>query len=311
MALDPELVAIAHALPPTDLRDVAALRASTAELLSRLPRPPTTGVLIEDILLEAEKELPPLRIRMYGPERAGSHAPAILWLHSGGFVAGSIEAEDAPCLALASAVGARVFSVDYRLAPEHPFPAALDDAERALRWLRDTATRLGTDPRRIAVAGQSAGGALVAALVLRTVHQGGPDIAFQLLIDPVLDDRLETNSMCTFIDTPLWNRPAAELSWRYYLGAERGDVSPYAAPARAHRLAGLPPTYIGTSDQDPVRDEGILYALRLAEAGVSVELHHFPGTFHGSNVLAPDAAVSKRQRAELHAALRRALTRVP
>ncbi|OJH42329.1 alpha/beta hydrolase fold domain-containing protein [Cystobacter ferrugineus] len=116
--------------------------------------------------------------------------------------------------------------------------------------------------------------------------------------------------MRTFIDTPLWNRPAAELSWRYYLGAERGDVSPYAAPARAHRLAGLPPTYIGTSDQDPVRDEGILYALRLAEAGVSVELHHFPGTFHGSNVLAPNAAVSKRQQAEIHAALRRALTRV-
>nr|AYM53297.1 lipase/esterase [Cystobacter fuscus] len=311
MALDPELVAIAQALPPTDLRDPVALRASATELLSRLPRSPTTGVLIEDIRLDADKESPALRIRMYGPEGTSAHAPAILWLHSGGFVAGSIEAEDSLCIDMARAVGARVFSVDYRLAPEHPFPAGLDDSERALRWLRDFAARLGIDPRRIAVAGQSAGGALAASLVLRTVHQGGADIAFQLLIDPVLDDRLETHSMRTFIDTPLWNRPAAELSWCYYLGAERGDVSPYAAPARAHRLAGLPPTYIGTSDQDPVRDEGILYALRLSEAGVSVELHHFPGTFHGSNVLAPDAAISKRQQAELHAALRRALTRVP
>jgi acetyl esterase/lipase len=311
MALDPELVAIAQALPPTDLRDPVALRASAAELLSRLPRSPTTGVLIEDVLLEADKELPALRIRMYGPESAGSHAPAILWLHSGGFVAGSVEAEDSLCLDMASEVGARVFSVDYRLAPEHPFPAALDDAQRALRWLRDSAARLGLDPQRIVVAGQSAGGALAAALVLRTVHQGGPAIAFQLLIAPVLDDRLDTSSMRTFVDAPLWNRPAAELSWRYYLGAGRGDVSPYAAPARAHRLAGLPPTYIGTSEVDPVRDEGILYALRLAEAGVSVELHHFPGTFHGSNVLAPDAAVSRRQRAEIHAALHRALARIP
>jgi acetyl esterase/lipase len=131
-------------------------------------------------------------------------------------------------------------------------------------------------------------------------------LCFQFLGIPELDDRLETPSMRQFTDTPLWNRPSAEYSWRWYLGDQVGDVSAYAAPARAIDLAGLPPAYVSTMEFDPLRDEGIIYAMRLLEAGVPVELHQYPGTFHGSS-LVTTAAVSQRQAAEMIDVLRRGL----
>jgi len=137
--------------------------------------------------------------------------------------------------------------------------------------------------------------------------RGGPALCFQVLNIPELDDRLETPSMRQFTDTPLWNRPNALVSWRFYLGdALGGDVSPYAAPARAEDLRGLPAAYVSTMEYDPLRDEGLVYAQRLLEHGVSVELHHFPGTFHGSSMLT-HAGVSRRSSDEMMAALRRAL----
>jgi acetyl esterase len=138
--------------------------------------------------------------------------------------------------------------------------------------------------------------------------RGGPRLCFQMLHIPELDDRLETPSMRAFTDTPLWNRPLAEESWKHYLGegVTGDDVSPYAAPSRAGDLSGLPPTYISTAEMDPLRDEGILYGLRLLQAGVSVELHQFPGTFHGSSLVAT-AAVSRRGREEASVVLRRVL----
>jgi acetyl esterase len=136
--------------------------------------------------------------------------------------------------------------------------------------------------------------------------RGGPPICFQFLGIPELDHRLDTPSMRTFVDTPMWHRPNAELSWRYYLGDDPGDVSPYASPAIADDLSGLPPAYVTAMEFDPLRDEDITYALRLLQAGVSVELHSLPGTFHGSAAL-PTAAVSKRCSSELMVALRRGL----
>ena len=156
--------------------------------------------------------------------------------------------------------------------------------------------------------GSSAGGGLAAAVALLARDRGGPKLCFQLLGMPELDDRLETASMQAFDDTPLWNRPNAEISWRYYLGGTPADAAPYAAPARVKDLAGLPPAYVSTMEFDPLRDEGIHYALRLLEHGVSVELHQYPGTFHGSN-LVTSAQVSKRSSAEMYDALRRALSR--
>jgi len=156
------------------------------------------------------------------------------------------------------------------------------------------------------VMGQSAGGGLSAGLALMARDRGGPSLCFQVLGMPELDHRLETPSMHDFVDTPLWNRPNAIESWRCYLGDAVGEVSPYASPAIAKDLSGLPPAFVSTMEFDPLRDEGIEYALRLLQAGVPVELHQYPGTFHGSQLVA-EAAVSKRGQRDMMGALERAL----
>ncbi|SPM30384.1 alpha/beta hydrolase [Mycobacterium terramassiliense] len=230
-------------------------------------------------------------------------------MHGGGFIAGDLETEHAGNVGLARALGVVVVAVDYRLAPETPFPGPLEDVYAGLVWMAEHAEQLGVDPHRIAIHGVSAGGGLCAGLALLARDRKGPRIAFQFLGVPELDDRLATASMTAFTDTPLWNRPKAVASWDCYLGAGRAgsdDVSSYAAPARATDLAGLPPAYISVMQFDPLRDEGIAYAQALLAAGVTVELHLFPGTFHGS-ALIPDAAISQREGAEAVAVLRRAL----
>jgi acetyl esterase/lipase len=201
-----------------------------------------------------------------------------------------------------------VVSVEYRLAPEHPYPAALHDCYAALSFLHAEAAALGVDTDRVALMGASAGGGLAAATAMLARDLGGPPVCFQMLQIPELDDRLETASMRAFVDSPVWNRPLAEQSWEAYLGPLHGtaDVPAHAAPARAEDLSGLPPAYVSTAEHDPLRDEGILYALRLLQAGVSVELHQFPGTFHGS-ALVTSAAVSRRAQGEVAAVLRRVL----
>ncbi len=202
-------------------------------------------------------------------------------------------------------LGAVVAAVEYRLAPEPPFPAGVEDCYAALRWVHDSADALGVDARRVAVGGQSAGGGLSAATALLARDRGGPGLYFQFLGIPELDHRLETSSMRAFTDTPLWNRPNAILSWRYYLGPDCAEVSPYASPAIAQDLRGLPPAYVTTMEFDPLRDEGIVYALRMMEAGVPVELHSYPGTFHGSAAVTT-AEVSRRGQRELMGVLARA-----
>jgi acetyl esterase/lipase len=276
-------------------------------MLAQYPRPPLPdGVTTVDRTIAGVdgNEIP---IRVYSPPRQdGAPVPAVLFIHGGGFVVGDLDTEHAGAASTADALGVVVVSVDYRLAPEHPFPAGLEDCYAALQWLAKEAGELGVDAERIAVFGQSAGGGLAAGLALLARDRGGPSLCFQLLGIPELDDRLETPSMVAFTDTPMWSRPSAERSWRYYLGdAANGDTPPYAAPARAEDLSGLPAAYVSTSEYDPLRDEGITYALRLLQAGVSVELHQFAGTFHGSTIL--PAEVSRRQQAEMTDALRRGL----
>ena len=234
--------------------------------------------------------------------------PGILQIHGGGFIVGSIETENLGAAMLAAEVGAVVVSVEYRLAPEHAYPAAVHDCYAALRWLHGEAGALGVDADRIAVLGASAGGGLAAATALLARDRGGPPLCFQMLHIPELDDRLDTPSMQAFVDSPVWNRPLAVQSWRAYLGelSGRDDVPVYAAPARATDLRGLPPAYVSTAENDPLRDEGLLYGMRLLQAGVSVELHQFPGTFHGSAMVV-SAAVSRRAHREAAEVLRRAL----
>jgi acetyl esterase len=306
--LDPELAPAVPLLPSRGMGEPAEARAALREMIAGLPpQPVPDGLVIVDRTVPGVdgNEIP---VRIYTPSLDGTPVPAVLHLHGGGFVVGDLDTEHAGAVAMADVLGAVVVSVDYRLAPEHPFPAPLEDCYSALCWLAGEAGALGADPGRIAVSGQSAGGGLAAGLALLARDRGGPALCFQVLGIPELDDRLATPSMVAFTDTPLWNRPAAERSWRYYLGDAAGDApSPYAAPARAEDLAGLPLAYVSTSEYDPLRDEGIVYALRLLQAGVSVELHQFPGTFHGSTLI--PSAVSRRQQAELLDALRRGLRR--
>ena len=201
-------------------------------------------------------------------------------------------------------------SVDYRLAPETPYPGGLEDCYASLLWVQQNSVALKLDPARLGVFGQSAGAGLAAATALLARERKGPKLCFQYLGIPELDDRLDTHSMRQFTDTPMWNRPNAELSWNYYLGdsLQRGadDVPCFAAPARAQDLSGLPPAYVSTMEFDPLRDEGVLYALKLMQAGVATELHCYPGTFHGSSLVA-SAEISRRETTEMFTVLRRGL----
>jgi acetyl esterase len=308
--IDPELAALVEFLPKIGLDDVVAARASFEEIVSMLvvEIPGVEALDISDITVPGTDGDPDVGVRLYVPRERSGPVPGIVTIHGGGFVIGSIAAEHAGSAMTALATGAVVVAVEYRLAPEHPFPAGLHDCYAALTYLYQHADELGVDPERLALTGASAGGGLAAATALLARDRAGPPVCFQMLHIPELDDRLETPSMQAFTDTPLWNQPLAVKSWQYYLGpdADPDDVSPYAAPARASDLSGLPPAYISTAEMDPLRDEGILYGLRLLQAGVSVELHHFPGTFHGS-ALVTSAAISQRSQKESMGVLRRAL----
>jgi acetyl esterase len=310
--IDPELAPLVDLLPSDmGLEDPVAARQGFEAMLAGFSRevPPELGVRIEDRSVRGWEDDPEVPVRIYWPKEAGSGpVPGILMIHGGGFVVGNIDTEHLGAAMTAAQVGALVVSVEYRLAPENAYPAALHDCYAALRFLHDEAPALGVNRERIALLGTSAGGGLSAATALFARDRGGPAVCFQMLHIPELDDRLDTPSMRKFVDSPIWNRPLAELSWRYYLGDLAGsdDVPAYAAPARAVDLTDLPPAYVSTAENDPLRDEGMIYAMRLLEAGVSVELHQFPGTFHGSAMVVT-ADVSKRSHEESTRVLRRVL----
>lgn len=297
--MDPELEAFLPFFPREDLDDPVENRRNFARRAAAIPDPDTGGLEIEDRTVPAD---PDVAIRIYRPTGARG---ALIWLRGGGWVMGDLDTERHWATRLASGSGAVVISVGYRPSPEHRFPAALDDVCAVLSWTAAHAEELGVDPERIAVGGHSAGAGLAAAVCLRSRDRQGPAICFQLLNQPLLDDRQDTWSQRNFTDTPLQNRATLTAAWRHYLGG--GSATAYAAPARATDLSGLPPAYIATAELDPLRDEDIHYALRLMEAGVPVELHQWPGTFHGSQAIL-SAEVSQRQVAEINAVLRRVLT---
>lgn len=312
-AYDPDFLPHLSLLPTVgDYSTAEKIQAMRTTRVDNAPPPPQQrpDIRREDRVVPAQGSQPAVPIRIYAPKfGAGAVRPGILEIHGGGFMFGNLDMMDGWCDAIASATDSVVVSVDYRLAPEHPFPAGVDDCYAALRWLADNVKALGVDPKRIAIAGQSAGGGLAAGLALMARDKGGPAICYQLLEIPELDDRLDTPSMLAFQDTPFWNRPNAVWSWKHYLGPKhKGEPSIYAAPSRAtvKQLAGLPPAYVSTMEFDPLRDEGLRYAMGMLEAGVSVEIHNYAGTFHGSAFLT-EAEPSRRNAEEIVAILKRKL----
>lgn len=219
-------------------------------------------------------------VRVYRPEGADRPAPVCVFFHGGGWVIGSVETHDALCTALAARSGAVVVSVEYRLSPEAPFPAPLDDCFAATRWVTDHATELGVDPDRLAVAGDSAGGNLAAAVALRARDEGGPTIAFQLLVYPVVDHSFDQPSYVENAEGYFLTADAMRWFSGHYLGGT-APTDPLAAPLHAPDLTRLPPALVVTAEYDPLRDEGEAYGARLAEAGVEATVRRHDGMVHG------------------------------
>ncbi|MGM0930543.1 MAG: alpha/beta hydrolase [Actinomycetota bacterium] len=306
---DPEVQAFVPYAPAIDLTDIAATRemlsAATADLP---PYEPHAEVRVMHLEADGSAGAPPVDLFSVTPSSAavGNKLPALFWFHGGGFVLGDAR-ESLPFLeSVVRATGAAAFSIQYSLAPEARYPAPIDEGMAALTWIRNNSQSLGVDPERIAVGGQSAGGANAAGLVLRVRDEGLPGFIFQLLDIPVTDDAVQSESATAYSDGLVWNTRNALLSWQAYLGDDSGDTPAYAAPMRAESLQGMPPTFITVNQFDPLRDEGIEFAQRLAQASVPTELHMYAGTFHGSSGIAAAASVSQRQNADLVLAIKRA-----
>ena len=310
---DSELLPIVAVIPALDITDIPAARELMAAARAQLPPfvVPDSLEITRHVVPGPPGE-PDIEVCVFSPRELAATAPGLYWIHGGGFVLGDVSSDMEAPAHIADTLGAVVVSVEYRLAPEHPFPAPVEDCYAGLVWTAKHVDELGIDPDRLAIGGVSAGGGLAAAVTLMARDRGGPGLCFQVLDIPEVDDRLSTPSVRQFTDTPLWNYPNAVLSWRAYLGSRQGgETSPYAAPARARDLSGLPPAYVVTCEFDPLRDEGIEYAQRLMQAGVPTELHHYPGTFHGASGAGAGTAIATRMVDDRTAALGRAFANLP
>lgn len=297
----PDVALVARLLP----------RFSFGPRLSRLARrlaPRATAPRSTPGVTASIREIPGASTaRVFVPEGARGPRPAMLWIHGGGYILGSPAQDDALSTTFARELGMTVVAPTYRLGPEHPFPAAMDDLYATLRWIHASAEAEGVRTDRIVVAGASAGGGLAAGLTLLARDRQEIPVAFQLLVYPMLDDRTVHRT----IDGKhhrMWTAKSNRYGWTSYLGREPGGagVPAYASPARAESLAGLPPTWIGVGTFDLFHDEDLEYARRLEAAGVPVELEVVPGVFHAFDML-QRAGVAKAFRASQLAALRRAL----
>lgn len=293
------------------LDDIPATRTMLEELNAAMAAeaPEIPGIETSDHVAPGPDGAPDVMVRIYQPETRPETLPALLWIHGGGYVLGSVEGDDLKAKQLALLLNCVVASVEYRLAPEHPFPAPVEDCYAALKWLADSADQLGINPERIAIGGASAGGGLAAGLGLLARDRAEVAVCYQLLIYPMIDDSNVEQAGASVPDAPLWTRASNLLGWRAYLQQEPGSdgVSPYAAAIRAEDVRGLPPTYIGVGTPDLFRDENIAYAQRLMQAGVPTELHVYADGFHGFDGFAADSDAAQRFTAEYTRLLSRAL----
>jgi acetyl esterase len=304
--IDPALRDTAAGLGIVEFRDEtlpAERKRANRVAAERAAAVDTGGVTVESRSI-AGPDGRQLDLRLYrGQDQTNSAAPLVVYAHGGGFVTGNLDTDHAHCVELAATAGCLVLSVDYRLAPEYPCPAALDDVEAGLRYAIQNGAGLDADAGRVAVMGRDAGAALVAGLAQRMFDDEGPPILVQILHQPMLDSDA-TPSRREFQRTPGLNGPAVSRAWGHYLG--HANANSQHVPAQRANLEGLPPTFITCSEIDPCRDEAIDYANRLLHAYVHTELHVVAATFNGFDSVVPDWVVSQENRS-LHAqTLRRA-----
>lgn len=309
--VDPELAPLLDEWPPLIL-SMETLELVRAAPMIDYPVDPVPSELVETEthLVPGPEGAPEVAVIVYRPSGRAEPLPCVYHIHGGGYVAGTAARGEPIHRWLVAELGCVLATVEYRLAPETPFPGPIEDCCAGLTWLFAQADRLGVDTKRIGVMGESAGGGLAAALALLARDRGLPPLAFQHLVYPMLDDRT-----CTRADPNphagefIWTPDSNRFGWTSLLGHEPGGegVSPYAAPARAESLAGLPRTFIATAALDLFIDENLEYARRLIRAGVPTEMHVFPGAYHAFDFFA-DAAVSRQARRESLEALRRNLS---
>ncbi len=293
-----------------DAASLADTRAGFEALSTAVPAPDVPGLVVEDRSVPGAPGDPDVGVRLYLPERGTLPTPALLWIHGGGMVMGSPSASELTVRNAVAHLGWPVVSVDYRLAPEHPYPGPLADCVAAFDWLVGTAVELGVDASRIGVVGESAGGGLAAGLALRCRDRGAAVPAFQVLVYPMLDDRTVVRSEPSpHLGRDVWTPALNRFGWASYLGVDPGSdgVAEAAAPGRAADLTGLPPTFVSVGALDLFLEEDVEYARRLARAGVPVELHVFPRTPHGFAGLLGTAPLADEHALVMLAALRREL----
>ena len=313
---DPELSAALAALPPVLQRpmlaqDIPAWREQLALM------PPVDddalrrggSVELEERQIPGPQGAPDLSVLILHPATGTGPWPGVYHTHGGGMVLGDRRTGADELATWVAEIGIVAVSVEYRLAPEHPHPAPVEDCYAGLLWTAKHADELGIDPARLVIAGASAGGGPAAGTALMARDLGGPPLSHQILMCPMLDDRAITPSSQELDGAGVWDRTSNLTGWTALLGDARGgpDVSPYAAPARAQDLSGLPATFIDVGSVETFRDEDIDYAARLSRAGISVELHVWPGGFHGFDGMAPHTALAQASRTTRLGYMRRAL----
>lgn len=300
--VDPDLLAVIPLLPDFDLLHAGTVADFRALLAGNVVEPGLDGE-VEVQLIEVPGS-PPVPALLYLPRGGGALRPAILNIHGGGFVCGDAARENASMVALAQDLDCVILSLDYRLAPEHPFPAAADDCLAGLEWLHASAVELGIDTARIAVRGVSAGGGLAAGLGLRVRGRTDLPICYMLLVYPMLDDRTEGDDWSGRI---VWTAGANRFGWASFLGQHAAQPPIEAVPGRAEDLNGFPPTFLAIGDIDLFARENLAFAQRLMAVGIPVELHVYPGAYHGF-VLIAAARASQAFERDCRAALGRAFT---
>lgn len=309
--IDPEakvpLEGLLQAMPGgfNAIPDIVQRRATVEAIFASMEVPDNPNVTKSDHVVPGPDGEPDITVRVYKPVNAAGTLPGIYYIHGGGMILGNIEGEDVNASKICELVGAVVVSVEYRLAPEHPHPAPVEDCYAGLQWMAKNSAELGIDPDRLAIYGGSAGGGLTLATALLARDRSGPALRFMMPIYPMIDDRNETPSSQEITDIGIWDRAGNIQAWEWYLGGQKADQ--YAAPARAEDLSNLPPAFIDVGTVDMFRDEDIAFAQRLMQAGVPTELHINPGSYHAAETFAPESELAQRIWAMRIDALKRAL----